>query len=61
MTALVEAYENLLLKNVTTVHSIEGGLRNLTWLLPGRFADAEVASEGCEYGPLVCDRGEWRA
>lgn len=48
MTALVNAYENLLLKNVATVNTVESGLRNLTWLLPGRFADAEVASEGCE-------------
>lgn len=54
MSALVDAYEDLLLKNVTTVHSVEAGLRNLTWLLPGRFADAEVASEGCEsLGRLV--------
>jgi hypothetical protein len=46
MSSLVQAYEKLLLDNVSTVRSVESGLRNLTWLLPGRFADAEVASEG---------------
>jgi hypothetical protein len=46
MSNLVKAYENLLLDNVSTVRSVESGLRNLTWLLPGRFADADVASEG---------------
>jgi peroxin-16 len=46
MNTLVKAYENLLVDNVGTVRSVESGLRNLTWLLPGRFEDADVASEG---------------
>ena len=46
MDTLVNAYENLLVDNVGTVRSVESGLRNLTWLLPGRFEDADVASEG---------------
>jgi peroxin-16 len=46
--ALKQQYEHLLLNNISAVASIEGGIRNVTWLLPGRFQDAEVASEGCE-------------
>ena len=46
--ALKQQYEHLLLNNISAVASIEGGIRNVTWLLPGRFQDADVASEGCE-------------
>jgi hypothetical protein len=46
MSNLVQAYERLLLGNVESVRSVESGLRNLTWLLPGRFEDSEIASEG---------------
>ncbi|KAK1927021.1 putative peroxisomal membrane protein pex16 [Papiliotrema laurentii] len=45
-TGLVEAYEELLVSNLGAVRSIESGLRNVSWLLPGRFQDAELASEG---------------
>jgi peroxin-16 len=48
MSVLVEQYENLLISNLPAVRSIESGLRNVSWLLPGRFEDAELASEGCE-------------
>ena len=47
MSNLVQAYEKLLLDNVSTVRSVESGIRSLTWLLPGRFEDSELASEGC--------------
>ena len=47
-SALIEQYENLLISNLGAVQSIESGLRNVSWLLPGRFQDAELASEGCE-------------
>ncbi|WVR07428.1 hypothetical protein IAU60_004469 [Kwoniella sp. DSM 27419] len=40
------AYHSLLLSNLSTVQTIESGLSNITWLLPGRFEDAELASEG---------------
>ncbi|WVQ81980.1 hypothetical protein IAT38_004107 [Cryptococcus sp. DSM 104549] len=40
------AYHSLLLSNLTTVQTIESAISNVTWLLPGRFEDAEVASEG---------------
>ena len=45
---LIDKYENLLISNLSAVRSIEGGLRNVSWLLPGRFQDAGIASEGCE-------------
>ncbi|ORX38615.1 peroxisome membrane protein [Kockovaella imperatae] len=45
-SSLVEQYESLLLSNLSAIQSIESGLRNVTWFLPGRFEDAEVASEG---------------
>ena len=47
--SLVNSYERLLLHNISTVATVESGIRNITWLLPGRFQDAEVASEGCEW------------
>lgn len=45
---LKEAYEDALLSSSSTLTSVESTLRNLTWFLPGRFEDAEIASEGCE-------------
>ncbi|OCF37844.1 hypothetical protein I316_00068 [Kwoniella heveanensis BCC8398] len=42
----LSAYHQLLLSNLSTVQTIESGLSNVTWLLPGRFEDAELASEG---------------
>jgi peroxin-16 len=46
-SSLVTAYEGLLINNVSTVQTVESAIRNVTWFLPGRFEDAEVASEGC--------------
>ncbi|GAA5889494.1 hypothetical protein JCM6882_007050 [Rhodosporidiobolus microsporus] len=40
------AYEANLLANASRIASIESSLRTLTWFLPGRFHDAELASEG---------------
>jgi len=48
MTSLVRAYESLLLSNLSTARTLESILRNVTWFLPGRFEDAELASEGGE-------------
>ncbi|KAJ4486061.1 peroxisomal membrane protein PEX16 [Lentinula aciculospora] len=45
MTASLARYESFLLKNVSTISTLESSLRTLTWLLPGRFKDAELASE----------------
>ncbi|KAH7104608.1 peroxisome membrane protein [Auriculariales sp. MPI-PUGE-AT-0066] len=38
-------YEKFLISNGSTINSIESSLRSLTWFLPGRFKDAELASE----------------
>lgn len=38
-------YSNFLLANATRITSIESTLRTATWFLPGRFKDAELASE----------------
>ncbi|KAF5385445.1 hypothetical protein D9757_005329 [Collybiopsis confluens] len=45
MTASIAHYESFLLKNVSTISTLESSLRSLTWFLPGRFKDAELASE----------------
>ncbi|KAI9637312.1 peroxisome membrane protein [Dioszegia hungarica] len=34
MTAAIRLYEQLLLRNLSAVQSIESGIRNVTWLLP---------------------------
>lgn len=49
MSSALARYENFLLSNASTVSTLESSLRSLTWLLPGRFKDAELASEACEY------------
>ncbi|CEP07775.1 hypothetical protein [Parasitella parasitica] len=38
-------YEDFLLKNASQITSIESSLRSLTYILPGRFHDAELASQ----------------
>lgn len=38
-------YQHFLLNNATRITSIESTLRSVTWFLPGRFKDAELASE----------------
>ncbi|EGG10285.1 uncharacterized protein MELLADRAFT_47234 [Melampsora larici-populina 98AG31] len=38
-------YPDFLLANATRITSIESTLRTATWFLPGRFKDAELASE----------------
>lgn len=41
-------YEDAILESSSTLTTVESTLRQLTWFLPGRFEDAEIASEGCE-------------
>lgn len=48
LNKLQEAYETAILESSSTLTSVENGLRQLTWFLPGRFEDAEIASEGRE-------------
>ncbi|KAF9535434.1 peroxisome membrane protein [Crepidotus variabilis] len=38
-------YESFLVHNVSTISTLESSLRSVTWFLPGRFKDAELASE----------------
>lgn len=46
---LKDSYESALLESSSTLTTVESTLRQLTWFLPGRFEDAEIASEGREY------------
>jgi peroxin-16 len=41
-------YESFLINNVETISSLESTLRSISWFLPGRFKDAELASEACK-------------
>ncbi|KAF9457061.1 peroxisome membrane protein [Collybia nuda] len=45
MSASIARYESFLINNVSTISSLESSLRSVTWFLPGRFKDAELASE----------------
>ncbi|KAF8202919.1 peroxisomal membrane protein PEX16 [Pholiota molesta] len=38
-------YEEFLINNVSTISTLESSLRSITWFLPGRFKDADFASE----------------
>ncbi|KAF8585528.1 peroxisomal membrane protein PEX16 [Ramaria rubella] len=41
----LDHYESFLIQNSSTISTIESSLRSITWFLPGRFKDAELASE----------------
>ncbi|KAF9194741.1 Peroxisomal membrane protein pex16 [Haplosporangium sp. Z 767] len=41
----LKKYESFIFKNASQISSIESTLRSLTYILPGRFDDAELASE----------------
>lgn len=45
MSSALARYESFLIHNGSTIASLESTLRSLTWLLPGRFKDAELVSE----------------
>ena len=47
MSSALAKYEDFLVRNVSTISSVESSLRSITWFLPGRFKDAELASEAC--------------
>lgn len=40
-------YEEFIVSNASSIGSIESALRSLTYIIPGRFRDAEIASESC--------------
>jgi len=45
MSSTIAKYESFLINNVSTISTLESTLRSITWFLPGRFKDAELASE----------------
>ncbi|KAI0076059.1 peroxisome membrane protein [Panus rudis PR-1116 ss-1] len=45
MSSALASYESFLVHNVSTISTLESTLRSVTWILPGRFKDAELASE----------------
>ncbi|KAI0825066.1 peroxisome membrane protein [Trametes gibbosa] len=45
MPSPLAQYESFLVAHVSTISSLESSLRSITWILPGRFKDAELASE----------------
>ena len=42
---LLSLYSDFVTKNASSVSQIESALRSLTYIIPGRFRDAEIASE----------------
>ncbi|KAI9509073.1 peroxisome membrane protein [Russula earlei] len=45
MSSPLARYESFLIQNLSTISSLESTLRSVTWLLPGRFKDADLVSE----------------
>ncbi|PSK57871.1 Peroxisomal membrane protein PEX16 [Elsinoe australis] len=43
-------YEEFIVSNASSIGSIESALRSLTYIIPGRFRDAEIASESLHSG-----------
>ncbi|KAF4331681.1 peroxisomal membrane PEX16 [Fusarium beomiforme] len=46
----LSTYEEFITKNAGQVSQIESALRSLTYIIPGRFRDAEIASESIHSG-----------
>ncbi|CAK7272907.1 hypothetical protein SEPCBS57363_005382 [Sporothrix epigloea] len=46
----LSAYDGFIAKNLGQVSQIESTLRSLTYIIPGRFRDAEIASEAIHSG-----------
>lgn len=46
--SLFKAYESFLVENASQITGVESSLRTLTYFLPGRFKDAELAGEASE-------------
>ncbi|KAL8915766.1 MAG: hypothetical protein Q9172_006677, partial [Xanthocarpia lactea] len=47
------SYEDFVTKNATSVGQIESALRSLTYIIPGRFREAELASETLHTSTLL--------
>lgn len=41
----LSGYSDFIIKNASAVSQIESALRSLTYIIPGRFKEAELASE----------------
>ncbi|KAL8931919.1 MAG: hypothetical protein Q9216_007024 [Gyalolechia sp. 2 TL-2023] len=41
----LKSYEDFVTKNASSVSQIESALRSLTYIIPGRFRESELASE----------------
>ena len=54
MSSVLAQYESFLVAHVSTISSLESTLRSITWILPGRFKDAELASEARQYYHTEC-------
>ncbi|KLU90557.1 peroxisomal membrane protein PEX16, partial [Magnaporthiopsis poae ATCC 64411] len=48
--SLPQTYASFIAKNQSQVSQIESALRSLTYVIPGRFRDAEIASEAIHSG-----------
>ncbi|KAJ9641845.1 hypothetical protein H2199_005058 [Coniosporium tulheliwenetii] len=46
-------YEDFIVKNASAVAQIESALRSLTYIIPGRFRESEIASESLHSGVQV--------
>lgn len=44
-TKLIGQYEDFITNNSSSVGQIESALRSLTYIIPGRFRESEIASE----------------
>lgn len=42
---LLDSYEHFISKNASAVGQVEGALRSLSYIIPGRFRESEIASE----------------
>lgn len=42
-------YGDFISKNASAVSQIESGLRSLTYIIPGRYRESDVASEAGQY------------
>ncbi|KAM5462946.1 hypothetical protein MauCBS54593_007774 [Microsporum audouinii] len=47
---MLEMYEEFVTKNASSVGQVESALRSLTYIIPGRFREAELASESIHSG-----------
>ena len=48
--AWLNMYSDFIIKNASAVSQIESGLRSLTYIIPGRFRESEIASESLHSG-----------